>query len=1457
MNRIMFRTIFKILLPILLIFTIKSLKSQSFIEITNGLPQLKSSNAVCTDFNNDGITDILLSGRNAFQNVHMDLFLGDGKGEFVKANSNLPNLYNVDFCIYDFNADGYSDVLLNGKTAIGNAMCGLYLNNGNNTFVLEKHFGKLNHATVDIGDFNQDGLMDVAYTGQNSDSQRKFFIYIRSNENFLKIEKSDIPGMTHGTLKSVDMNNDALPDLIYSGITDYGKSFSVFLNVGDLVFIGKPVSIPAVSDGDIQLFDANADGNIDIAITGSKSDGSLLNAVFFQDGNLNFSKSENNFPGLHYSSLSIGDLNNDGFSDLIMNGQRASGLAYSAIYLNTQNGIFFFHSDGFADTKNGAIKLMDFDNDHDLDVLFTGLGNTDPRTILLNNTDLPDVNTKPSVPENLISYTQDNQIYFEWDNSVDIQTTSNTLLKYHVAIGRKSGNYNIIPGILENSGCTETRWANRSLFSDNNATFKLSEGDYYWKVQAMDNGFLTSGYSFEKHMQFCIDFSLGKDTSICLNDTLILTSPKEGISYVWLFNGLLISDSSSLALKANVSGELLLTVESETGCIVSDTIQIDVLVPPMVNLGCDTIRCPNDTIPIFNNLDPSLKLDWYDLKGDPLYGGLKSFQFCDDQLDGLIAIATGKSGCISKDSIMISTIEPTYPQLINDTAICEGDSLHFSVEKDLSLPKWNYYENALIENHFFDYHAMSHDTIHFKALSKEKCSVSKNIVIYVHPLPDTSIPEDTSLCHGDVLHITKFNTNQHTFSWISKKGAPFDISGDTLSYTVLQNDTLVLHITNEFNCTAADSISIAHDPLPFFSLPNTISYCSGDSVNVNIEETSSSDIIHWVNMQGYVFSNDTSFCHNPYDKEKILVKVYTEKGCSLTDTLTFIEEKYVHLFPVTDTMVCPDTDVLITLSDKESFQNLSLSMLHTEVFLDSSKAIRFYTSTADTILASYTAHVHCSFHDTLAVSLLKRPQINLPNHVNLCLGDTIWYSPVMKSEAYTLKWYNRHGSLLSGSDSLKLTSTIDTTLIAIATDIHGCWSADSMKIHSLSIPRINLPQTFAYCIGDSIKFEVPYDSANWTFMDHGITGSEFHSIFKDPAFLVVSVTDSMECTNIAAISLTAHPTPKIYLPDDTTICAGQPFAMHYQVKPGESATWRSNNGSAIPNPLQLSTDTSKTMFLEVKNKQGCSAIDTMQISLFEVPKLWLADTIHVCQGKWAQTSDYLMSGANTQKWFYQWHPKERFHDATSVYTRFSSNRDFHISLVIHDGHCQGDTLKSNVLHHENPHLITSNDTSVGNGSQAALFAISTSSCKFTWYPDDYMFSSATAAPVVFPPITTTYYVQATDAFGCFSKDSVTVHIQNNIFIPNLFSPNDDGHNDTFKVYGSGIQDLEIKIFALSGELVWETRNLREICANGWNGFVSGKPAPTATYIWQISGRYANGEEILYNRSNTGMIQLIR
>ena len=96
-----------------------------------------------------------------------------------------------------------------------------------------------------------------------------------------------------------------------------------------------------------------------------------------------------------------------------------------------------------------------------------------------------------------------------------------------------------------------------------------------------------------------------------------------------------------------------------------------------------------------------------------------------------------------------------------------------------------------------------------------------------------------------------------------------------------------------------------------------------------------------------------------------------------------------------------------------------------------------------------------------------------------------------------------------------------------------------------------------------------------------------------------------------------------------------------------------------------------------------------------------------------------------------------------------------------------------------------------------------------------------------------------------ASDEVTVSvvIRNNVIIPNAFSPNEDGVNDTFQPFITSGTPKTFALFVYDrwGNRVYETTDI----ANGWDGTYKGFNCEVGVYVYYVAVTYMdNTDEII-------------
>lgn len=196
------------------------------------------------------------------------------------------------------------------------------------------------------------------------------------------------------------------------------------------------------------------------------------------------------------------------------------------------------------------------------------------------------------------------------------------------------------------------------------------------------------------------------------------------------------------------------------------------------------------------------------------------------------------------------------------------------------------------------------------------------------------------------------------------------------------------------------------------------------------------------------------------------------------------------------------------------------------------------------------------------------------------------------------------------------------------------------------------------------------------------------------------------------------------------------------------------------------------------------------------------------------------------------------------------------SLTVTDqAGCQ-DSSRIDLVELELPVLDLGRDLTVNRGEIVAINPVlNFKPASVLWSPLEGISDPNSLFTELSPTSTTQYVVVATNQFGCLIRDSMLIRVadEQKLFIPNAFSPNNDGVNDIFAIYpGPDVQDVRsLMVFDRWGNLVFEGFSKEN---PGWDGRLpNGQMASSGTYLYFLAWIDKDGKEAI----EKGAVSLLR
>lgn len=373
------------------------------------------------DTDSDGDLDIIKVSSNQYSTNLSAVFLtnnGDGsytqneEQEFLLNMENQQNIKLVDVIAKDLNNNGKPDLIFYTSSVLAN--CGyhvntvsIYRNDGSNQFEAVhsyahesymSEFADSNYAYIHVQDMDNDGYQDFEVGSQVAESYlAKNLVMLNNHDLGFKLDdESMIQYVT--SIKALDFDGDGNMDLAAAteipqncelqtgsqNINDMTHGL-LWMNNGsgefDMGFhdvINSKVSYLTAGDLD-------NDGFTDLLVTANNSDGLEYSSLYFGDSQASYQAYITLEDPVEKAEFS--DLNSDGLTDLVVT-TKGEG-SQLVIYQNLGEHTFGIASTMEFENNNGTIIIKDMDNDGNLDLVINSkLGEGENVKVLFNEGEL-------------------------------------------------------------------------------------------------------------------------------------------------------------------------------------------------------------------------------------------------------------------------------------------------------------------------------------------------------------------------------------------------------------------------------------------------------------------------------------------------------------------------------------------------------------------------------------------------------------------------------------------------------------------------------------------------------------------------------------------------------------------------------------------------------------------------------------------------------------------------------------------------------------------------------------------------------------------------------------------------------------------------------------------------------------------------------------------------------------
>ena len=725
---------------------------------------------------------------------------------------------------------------------------------------------------------------------------------------------------------------------------------------------------------------------------------------------------------------------------------------------------------------------------------------------------------------------------------------------------------------------------------------------------------------------------------------------------------------------------------------------------------------------------------------------------------------------------------------------------------------------------------------------------------------DPEFPLDDIVQCGDAaVELNPFGPSFYTYNWEGPQGVALISNEPNPLVTLVDNGEFYVTVSTSPGslCFFTDTISVDVEPLPAINvLPSEqLVYCEGTEIVISLDQAFPSMEWRFANT-GFVLSNDQSVTiSNLLISTMLEVVVVDDLGCSSSQfvDIQFIDAPVFNFDPISDFNVCSGDAATLIASSPD---NIVWTDINNVILATGNTLVLDNVTSNTTVVATATNDLGCISEQQISVGVFQNPEIdfNPLDNISICENQVFTLS-INTTDA--VSWTDDDGNVLGSGSSLEFMDiTTDTSFNVTVTNLLGCTTTDvfEISIDDMIIPEIDLSplDNVSTCIGNGVvvTLDPTYDVTYTDMMGNVLSTTNVLELsdLLDMQLIEITIVDDRNCTLIDTFPITIFEDIGLVIENDQdslVYCQGSTIIVGSSSDVSADVEWTTADGTVVGNGQLLESYMPQgdvMLTATAVDQFGCMDVDSIFL-LESIIQGQIAGDAMICLG---ESTVLTFTPESDLEFQLDWEPEDAIigetansitvqPTTTTQYTMIYINEDgceaqYFIEVVV-DGFFDGVTAfadPQDILFGESTELSTDQDEDFG----------------YLWFPPNELDDSNASMPIATPSETVTYTVTVTEDNGCTDTASVTVNVtqpncdESDIFVPNMFTPNADMLNDTWRIESNFIDTYSLIVYDRWGEEVFSSTD-QDI---EWDGTFRNKELEPDVYGYYLMATCTNGFE---------------
>ena len=747
--------------------------------------------------------------------------------------------------------------------------------------------------------------------------------------------------------------------------------------------------------------------------------------------------------------------------------------------------------------------------------------------------------------------------------------------------------------------------------------------------------------------------------------------------------------------------------------------------------------------------------------------------------------------------------------------------------------------------------------------SVEGCTTTIRDTIQVSTIPFAPVFNDVIVCPGESA-VLFTNTDPNTsVSVVPDTNLEIDNDGN---YIILNNTVTTSYSITVDNgiCATVGTATVTVDANPSFAPLNDVIQCGNNTIQLN-PNGNTAYVYNWEAPPGVSISQSAA---NPTVSVpvsgtfQVTISTSATSDCFSVDTMTVtrVELPTIDILPSSDIIFCEGTEIALN-----GTSNGTLTWRDENGFIiGTGPGPILVSELTESVVYSVESvdQFGCFSNESIEIQFIPQPTIGFDpsSEFTTCFNES---ARLEVSSPNAIQWIDQNGVVIQVGDELVLDNvTEDTELTILATNDLGCTSTSQVTVEVLALPeRSAVDLDFGICLDSESSLDLQVqDSVRWYDADGTLINTgptiDLIGLTENTTYFIEYLNDE-GCVNFDTVQVNVFDEVGLQInagDDEVTYCRGFSPVISSSVNVQSDIEWFENGVSVGIGDVLTGyfPEGDQILIAIARDSTNCVQNDTISVNE-SFAEGFITGPESICIG---EEASIIYNPNFNSEFTIEWTPSD-FIDSVGTTIIISPEETTQYGAVYTNGDGCMDTVSYELIvggFSIAPEATTSL-AEICLGESVELDILNNFGNQFIWTPEAGLDDPTIQDPTATPTETTTYTVLVTDEVGRTSESSVEVRViqptctAQDVFLPNMFTPNNDMLNDVFRPESNFIESMMLVVYDRWGEEIFTTTDID----SGWDGTFNGTLLNPDVYGYNFSAVCING--LTYQQQ--GNVTLVR